>query len=122
MKPNIVVVQADQLAPQMLGAYGDAAARTPHIDALAEDGAVFDRAYCTTPLYAPSRASMMTGLMPSELGCHDNGDDFPSSTPTFAHHLRPARYRTALIWRMHFIRPEQHHVFHAAPPLHVYPP
>ena len=42
-----------------LGAYGDEAARTPHIDALAEEGAVFDRAYCTTPLCAPSRASMM---------------------------------------------------------------
>ncbi|HIZ98565.1 MAG TPA: sulfatase-like hydrolase/transferase, partial [Candidatus Janibacter merdipullorum] len=84
MKPNIVVVQADQLAPQALGVYGDEAARTPHIDALAEDAAVFDRAYCTTPLCAPSRASMMTGRMPSDLGCHDNGDDFPASVPTFA--------------------------------------
>ena len=121
MKPNIVVVQADQLAPQMLGAYGDAAARTPHIDALAEDGAVFDRAYCTTPLCAPSRASMMTGLMPSELGCHDNGDDFPSSTPTFAHHLRTAGYHTALIGRMHFIGPDQHHGFEERLTTDVYP-
>lgn len=121
MKPNIVVIQADQLAPQALGAYGDEAARTPHIDALAEDGAVFDRAYCTTPLCAPSRASMMTGLMPSDLGCHDNGDDFPSSVPTFAHHLRRAGYHTALIGRMHFIGPDQHHGFEERLTTDVYP-
>lgn len=121
MKPNIVVVQADQLAPQALGAYGDEAARTPHIDALAEDGAVFDRAYCTTPLCAPSRASMMTGRMPSDLGCHDNGDDFPSSVPTFAHHLRNAGYHTALIGRMHFIGPDQHHGFEERLTTDVYP-
>ncbi len=121
MKPNIVVVQADQLAPQALGAYGDEAARTPNIDALAEDGAVFDRAYCTTPLCAPSRASMMTGRMPSDLGCHDNGDDFPSSVPTFAHHLRSAGYHTALIGRMHFIGPDQHHGFEERLTTDVYP-
>lgn len=121
MKPNIVVIQADQLAPQALGAYGDEAARTPHIDSLAEDGAVFDRAYCTTPLCAPSRASMMTGQMPSELGCHDNGDDFPASEPTFAHHLRNAGYHTALIGRMHFIGPDQHHGFEERLTTDVYP-
>ena len=54
MRPNIVIIQADQMAAQALGAYGDEAARTPHMDALAADGAVFDRAYCTTPLCAPS--------------------------------------------------------------------
>src|SRR5699024_5935193 len=88
MKPNIVVIQADQMAAQALGAYGDEAAKTPHIDALAQEGAVFDRAYCNTPLCAPSRASMMTGQLPSEVGCYDNGADFPASMPTFAHHLR----------------------------------
>ncbi|RAE68027.1 choline-sulfatase, partial [Burkholderia multivorans] len=55
--PNIVVIQADQMAAEALGAYGNEAALTPHIDELAESGAVFDRAYCTTPLCAPSRAS-----------------------------------------------------------------
>src|SRR5699024_11022929 len=98
--PNIVVIQADQLAAQSLGAYGDRAALTPNIDALAETGAVFDRAYCNTPLCAPSRASMMTGRMPSEVDCLDNGDDFAASVPTFAHRLRKLGYHTALIGRM----------------------
>lgn len=119
--PNIVVIQADQMAAQALGAYGDQAARTPHIDALAEEGAVFDRAYCTTPLCAPSRASMMTGTLPSELGCFDNGDDFPSSVPTFAHQLRMRGYHTALVGRMHFIGPDQHHGFEQRLTTDVYP-
>ena len=105
--PNIVVIQADQMAAQALGAYGDAAALTPNMDALAADGAVFDRAYCNTPLCSPSRASMMTGRMPSEIDCLDNGDDFAASVPTFAHRLRKLGYHTALIGRMHFIGPDQ---------------
>jgi choline-sulfatase len=119
--PNIVVIQADQMAAQALGAYGDEAARTPHIDALAEEGAVFDRAYCTTPLCAPSRASMMTGVLPSELECFDNGDDFPASAPTFAHRLRSLGYHTALVGRMHFIGPDQHHGFEERLTTDVYP-
>lgn len=119
--PNIVVIQADQMAAQALGAYGDDAAKTPHINALAERGAVFDRAYCNSPLCAPSRASMMTGVMPSELGCFDNGDDFPSSVPTFAHRLRHAGYHTALVGRMHFIGADQHHGFEERLTTDVYP-
>lgn len=121
MKPNIVVIQADQMAAQALGAYGDEAAKTPHIDALAQEGAVFDRAYCNTPLCAPSRASMMTGQMPSDVGCYDNGADFPASMPTFAHHLRAVGYHTALIGRMHFIGPDQEHGFEERLTTDVYP-
>ncbi|WP_209373675.1 choline-sulfatase [Brevibacterium renqingii] len=119
--PNIVVIQADQMAAQSLGAYGDQAALTPNMDALAADGAVFDRAYCNTPLCAPSRASMMTGRMPSEVDCLDNGDDFAASTPTFAHRLRKLGYHTALIGRMHFIGPDQHHGFEQRLSTDVYP-
>ncbi|MFC7376418.1 choline-sulfatase [Brachybacterium sp. GCM10030267] len=121
MRPNIVVIQADQMAAQALGAYGDQAALTPNIDALAQEAAVFDRAYCNTPLCAPSRASMMTGRMPSDIGCYDNGDDFGASTPTFAHHLRAAGYHTALVGRMHFIGPDQHHGFEQRLTTDVYP-
>ena len=108
-RPNIVIVQADQMAADALGAYGNDVVQSPHMDELAAEGAVFDRAYCNSPLCAPSRASMMTGQLPSEIGCYDNGDDFASSIPTFAHHLRTAGYHTALVGRMHFIGPDQHH-------------
>ena len=120
-RPNIVVIQADQMAAQALGAYGDKAAKTPNIDALAENGAVFERAYCNTPLCAPSRASMMEGRLPSESECYDNGDDFAASSPTFAHRLRAVGYHTALIGRMHFIGPDQQHGFEERLTTDVYP-
>lgn len=121
MRPNIVIIQADQMAAQALGVYGNEIAQTPTIDALANNGAVFDRAYCNSPLCAPSRASMMTGTMPSVLGCYDNAADFPASIPTFAHHLRAVGYHTALVGRMHFIGPDQHHGFEERLTTDVYP-
>lgn len=120
-RPNIVVIQADQLAAAALGAYGNRVVRSPHIDALADEGVVFDRAYCNSPLCAPSRASMMTGRLPSQIGAFDNAADFSTSTPTFAHHLRAAGYHTALIGRMHFIGPDQLHGFEERHTSDVYP-
>ncbi len=47
--PNIVLIMADQLAPQFTGAYGHPVVKTPHIDALAGRGMRFDSAYCNSP-------------------------------------------------------------------------
>ncbi len=120
-QPNIVVIQADQLAPRALGAYGNPTVRSPYVDRLADEGVVFDRAYCNSPLCAPSRASMMTGLLPSQIGAYDNAAEFASSTPTVAHHLRTLGYHTALVGRMHFIGPDQLHGFEERQTSDVYP-
>ena len=48
--PNILVIQADQLNPDMLGAYHNPLAKSPHIDSLAESGTVFESAYSNFPL------------------------------------------------------------------------
>lgn len=120
-RPNIVMIQADQLAAAALGAYGNDVVKTPHMDALAAEGVVFERAYCNSPLCAPSRASMMTGMLPSEIGAYDNAADFPASVPTFAHLLRATGYRTALIGRMHFIGPDQLHGFEQRLTTDIYP-
>ncbi|MEN0015483.1 MAG: choline-sulfatase, partial [Solirubrobacteraceae bacterium] len=119
--PNILVIQADQLAAGALTAYGNSTVKAPHIHRLALDGAVFGRAYCNAPLCAPSRASMMTGELPSTIEAYDNAAEFPSSIPTFAHHLRARGYRTALAGRMHFIGPDQLHGFEERLTTDVYP-
>ena len=49
-KPNLLLIQADQLAPQFLAAYGHPLVKTPNIDRLAEQGVVFDAAYTNAPL------------------------------------------------------------------------
>ncbi|MCP4433000.1 MAG: sulfatase-like hydrolase/transferase, partial [Gammaproteobacteria bacterium] len=61
--PNILIIQADQLNPAMLGVYGNSLAKTPHIDSLVNTGVVFNSAYCNFPLCAPSRFSMMSGQL-----------------------------------------------------------
>ena len=108
-RPNIFVIQADQLAAKYLGAYGFSIASTPHIDSLAASGAVFDSAYTNFPLCAPSRFSMMSGQLASTIGAYDNGAEFTSSTPTFAHYLRNLDYQTCLVGKMHFVGADQLH-------------
>lgn len=119
--PNILLIMADQLAPQFTGTYGHPIVQTPHMDALAARGARFDNAYCNSPLCAPSRASFMSGLLPSKTGVYDNAAEFPASIPTFAHYLRAMGYRTALSGRMHFVGPDQLHGFEERLTTDVYP-
>ena len=120
-KPNILVVMADQLAPHFTGAYGHPLVRTPAMDALAERGVRFDAAYCSSPLCAPSRFSMMSGRLASEIGAFDNGTEFVASIPTLAHYLRLAGYRTTLSGKMHFVGPDQLHGFEERLTTDVYP-
>ncbi len=102
---------ADQLAARSLPAYGNQVVKTPHLDRLAAEGVVFESAYCNSPLCAPSRASFITGGLPSRIGVYDNGAELPASVPTIAHHLRAMGYRTSLAGKMHFIGPDQLHGF-----------
>ena len=119
--PHIVLIMADQLGARSLPAYGNAVVHSPHLDRLADEGVVFERALCASPLCAPSRASLMTGLLPSRTGAYDNAGELPASVPTFAHHLRAAGYRTVLAGKMHFIGPDQLHGFEERLVPDVYP-
>lgn len=119
--PNIVLIMADQLAPQFTGAYGHSVVKTPHMDALAARGMRFDSAYCNSPLCAPSRFSFMAGQLVTSIASYDNASEFPSSVPTFAHYLRQMGYRTSLSGKMHFVGPDQLHGFEERVTTDVYP-
>ncbi len=108
---NILFLQVDQLAAQFLQTYGDPVCHAPNLDRLAKRGTVFETTYCNFPLCAPSRASMATGRLCSEIGAYDNAAELPASIPTYADYLRHAGYQTALSGKMHFIGPDQHHGF-----------
>jgi len=72
-RPNILYVFTDQQFAEALSVAGNEWVKTPAMDSLAATGVRFDVAYCTHPFCSPSRASMLTGLMPHEHGVVTNG-------------------------------------------------
>ncbi len=106
---NILFPMADQLAPQFLPDYGHKVVRTPRLDEIASDSAIFDAHYTNSPMCVPARAGLLTGRLPSEVECFDSGCDYPFSTPTFAHYLRANGYATALAGKAHYIGADQLH-------------
>ena len=93
----------------------------PNLSRLAERSVRFNANYCASPLCAPSRAAFMSGQLPSRTGVYDNAAEFPSSVPTFAHHLRRLGYRTTLSGKMHFVGPDQLHGFEERLTTDIYP-
>jgi choline-sulfatase len=119
--PNILIVMADQMAPAFLPIYGHPLTRAPNLQAAAREGVVFDSAYCSSPLCAPSRASFMSGLLPSRTRVFDNAAEFAADVPTFAHVMRLRGYRTILSGKMHFCGPDQLHGFEERLTTDIYP-
>ncbi len=120
-QPHIVLLMADQLSARALPTYGNRVVRAPNLERLGEDGVVFERALCASPLCVPARGALMSGLLPSRTGVYDNAGELPASVPTFAHYLRLAGYRTVLAGKMHFIGPDQLHGFEERPMPDTYP-
>jgi choline-sulfatase len=119
--PSVLLLMADQLAASWLAAYGHRAAHTPNLTGLARDGVTFDAAYCASPLCAPSRAALLTGMLPSRTRVYDNAAEMRASLPTVTHHLRAAGYATTLAGKMHFVGPDQLHGFEERLTPDVYP-
>lgn len=68
----LILISIDTLRADHLPVYGYAGVDTPHIDALARDGVVFERAYSHSPQTLPAHTSMLTGELPFEHGVRDN--------------------------------------------------
>lgn len=69
-RPNIVFILTDNHGAWTLGCYGNQDIRTPHIDRLAAQGMRFTRAMSSNPVCSPTRATYLTGLLPSQHGLH----------------------------------------------------
>lgn len=68
--PNLVFILTDNQGAWTLGCYGNRDIRTPHIDRLAAEGIRFTRALSSNPVCSPTRATFLTGLIPSQHGVH----------------------------------------------------
>ncbi len=109
--PNFLIIMSDEHDPRVSSPYGHPFVETPSMQRLADGGAVFEAAYCNSPLCVPSRASFMTGKHLHRIGVWDNGVPLASDEPTWAHRLNARGYETALAGKMHFVGPDQRHGF-----------
>lgn len=79
-KKNILFIAVDDLRPE-LGCYGASYMKTPNIDKLAQQGLLFENAYCQQAVCAPSRNSIMTGLRPDAMDIYDLETFFRTKVP-----------------------------------------
>jgi iduronate 2-sulfatase len=94
VRPNILFIAIDDLRPE-LGCYGQEHISSPHIDQLAEQSLLFNRAYCQQSVCNPSRASIMSGLYPHQSGITDNQKNMREENPeivTLSQHFKNNGY------------------------------
>ena len=102
-QPNFLVILIDDLRFDEFGAGGHPYMKTPHIDRIANEGVLFDRAFHTTPICSPNRASILTGQYASRHGIIDNvaRDAASHRLPNYHLALQELGYETAHIGKWH---------------------
>ncbi|HYD06381.1 MAG TPA: sulfatase-like hydrolase/transferase [Reyranella sp.] len=102
-KPNFLVVLIDDLRFDELGICGHPYMKTPHIDRVGREGAMFTAAFHTTPLCSPNRASILTGQYASRHGIIDNvaRDAHSHRLPNYHVVLQKLGYETAHVGKWH---------------------
>ena len=118
--PNILVLMPDQWRGADLGAMGNVEVRTPHMDALARDGALLRNVSANCPVCCPARGTLLTGRFAHEHGVDVNDAPLPDEEVTIAETAREAGYRTGFVGKWHleggkrmpgFVAPERRQGF-----------
>ena len=100
--PNIIIIISDDHAYQTISAYGSKLMKTPNIDRIANEGALFNKAYITNSICGPSRAVLLTGKYSHKNGFKDNEtSNFNAGQDLFVKQLQANGYQTAWIGKYH---------------------
>jgi N-acetylglucosamine-6-sulfatase len=102
-RPNVVFILTDDQRWDCLSCAAKPylGMKTPNLDRLAAEGAIFRNAFCTTSLCSPSRASMLSGLYAHSHKVINNFTDFPADMPSYPRQLKAAGYDTAYVGKFH---------------------
>jgi arylsulfatase len=102
-RPNVLLIMTDQHRADALGASGNQAIRTPHLDSLAVGGVLLGNCWTQHPVCMPSRASLFTGRYPGAHRVRTNGVPLPSQEKTLAQLFVDHGYRTGGAGKFHFL-------------------
>lgn len=100
-RPNFIFYITDDISANDYGCYGHPTIKTPHLDRMANEGRIFDRAYLTTSSCSPTRCSIITGRYPHNTGAPELHTNLPGDQTVFPELLKAAGYHTALSGKHH---------------------
>jgi iduronate 2-sulfatase len=103
--PNVLFIASDDMRPQ-LGCYGDRTVKSPHLDALAKRGMVFQCSYVQQALCSPSRISMLSGRYPATTGIFEIGRPLRQTMPditTMPQHFKNHGYHTRSLGKIYHV-------------------
>ncbi|MBS1813691.1 MAG: arylsulfatase [Acidobacteria bacterium] len=112
-RPNILMIMADQLRVDCVGAYGNKRIHTPHLDRIAREGLRFENAYTSVPSCTPARSALLTGLSPWKHGMLGMTKMATKPYPVEkAHALAQAGYYTTVVGKNHYYPITNPHGYH----------
>ena len=111
MRPNVVVILADDLGYADTGYQGSPDMVTPHVDSIARSGVRFSAGYVTAPVCAPSRAGFLSGIYQNRFGFEDNPGPYrlredvkigiPKTVKTLPERMKAMGYATGMVGKSH---------------------
>ena len=103
---SVFLVTIDTLRADRLGVYGNPIIKTPHLDALGQDGAVFLKAFAQSSTTTPSHASLFSGLYPRDHKAYSNFESIDKSLPNITNDFAISGYDTMALVNMRHLNPE----------------
>ncbi len=105
-RPNLLVILCDQFRHDWLGYAGADHVATPNLDRLAARGRVFTQCTTNSPVCAPARIGLATGLRPHRMGALNNHAFLPLSRPTYYQRLRDHGYHVGCVGKLDLAKPD----------------
>ncbi len=115
-RPNVLFIMDDQHRYDYLGCVGAEFLQTPNLDRLARSGVRFSHCITNSPVCAPARIGLATGLQPCHVGALDNRAFLPLSVPTYYQRLRDHGYRVGCIGKLDLAKPDHYNGRHGDRP------
>ena len=103
---SVFLVTIDTLRADRLGIYGNSKIKTPHLDQLGQDGAVFLKAFAQSSTTTPSHASLFSGLYARDHQAYSNFESIDKSLPNLATDFGQSGYETMALVNMRHLNPE----------------